>query len=168
MLLYIRVFAYVAAQDSIVKLNIDNYTKVAAITAPGINKLATDGTVLLASYWYPNTENFIKIYSLENLEHITTIGGISGEAAGIFVKNGVALVAVPGAYGTTTGKIASLDINEGTLLSEDDYGESFVDISFFASWNNVTTAFMKTEYGGSTAVIATLDAEGEIIKETNF
>jgi hypothetical protein len=161
-------FAYVAAQDSIVKLDIDNYSKVAAVTAPGINKLATDGNVLLASYWYPNTENFIKIYSLENLEHITTIEGISGEAAGIFVKDGIALVAVPGPYGTTTGKIASLDINEGTLLSEDDYGESFVDISFFASWNNVTTAFMKTEYGGSTAVIATLDAEGEIIKETNF
>lgn len=161
-------FAYVAAQDSIVKLNIDNFTKVATVTAPGVNKLATDGNVLIASFWYPNTENFIKTYSLENLEHITTIESISGEAAGIFVKDGIAIVAVPGAYGTTTGKIASIDINEGTLLSEDDYGESFVDISFFASWNNVTTAFMKTEYGGSTAVIATLDAEGEVINESNF
>lgn len=161
-------FAYVAAQDSIVKLNIDNYTKVATVTAPGINKLATDGNVLIASYWYPNTEDFIKTYSLDDLSLIAVVEGISGETADIIIKDDLAYVAVPGAYGTTTGSIAIIDINSGTLLTEDNYGEFYKDIAYFALWNNEVNCFMKTAYGGSTANIATIDAEGDVINETIF
>ncbi len=161
-------FAYVAAQDSIVKLNIDSYEKVSAVAAPGINQLATDGNVLVASFWYPVTENFVKIFSLEDLSLITDIEGISGEAAGILIHDGVALVAVPGGWGSTTGKIASIDLETTTLLSEDDYGEFYAGIGYFAFYNDVTTAFMKTPWGETDSKAAKFDLEGEIIEEFTY
>jgi hypothetical protein len=158
-------FAYVAAQDSIVKLNIDTYEKVAAVSATGVNQLATDGEVLLASFWYPEKENFVRTFSLDDLSLKKKFADISGEASGILIKDGIALVAVPGGWGSTTGKIASIDLTENIVLSEDDYGEFYSGIGFFASWKEVTTAFMRTPWDGNTTKLATFDAEGEVIEK---
>lgn len=158
-------FAFVAAQDSIVKLNIDTYEKVAAVHSHGVNQLATDGEVLVASFWYPVTENFVKTFSIDDLSLITEFGGISDEASGIMIRDGIALVAVPGAYGSTTGKIASIDLEQNVVLSEDDYGENFAGIGYFAFYNDVTTAFMKTAWDESDSRAATLDLEGNVIEE---
>ena len=158
-------FAFVAAQDSIVKLNIDTYQKVAAVYATGVNQLATNGEVLVASFWYPVTENFVKAFSIDDLSLITEFGGISDEASGIMIKEGIALVAIPGAYGSTTGKIASIDLEQNVVLSEDDYGESFAGIGYFAFYNDITTAFMKTAWGESDSRSATMDLEGNVIEE---
>ena len=161
-------FAYVAAQDSIVKLDIDSYEKISAVAAPGINQLATDGNVLVASFWFPVTENFVKILSLDDLSLIANIEEISTEAAGILIHDGVALVAVPGGWGSTTGKIASIDLETTTLLSEDDYGEFYAGIGYFAFYNDVTTAFMKTAWGETDSKTANFDLEGEIIEEFTY
>jgi hypothetical protein len=161
-------FAYVAAQDSIVKFNIDTYEKLVSVAAQGINQLATDGNVLIASFWYPVTENFVRIFSLDDLSLITNIEGVSGEAAGILINDGVALVAVPGGWGSTTGKIASIDIVEHTLLSEDDYGSFYSGIGYFGYWNDNVISFMKTAWGDSTANIASFDNEGNVLTETTF
>lgn len=158
-------FAFVAAQDSIVKYNLDSFTRVAAIAAQGVNQLATDGELLLASFWYPVTENFVKTYSFDELLLNVQFSEISGDAAGFLIKDGVALVAIPGPWGSLTGKIASLDLTEYTILSEDDYGDFFSSIGFFANWNNVTTTFMKTDWGGTTFGAATMNDEGDIIEE---
>ena len=64
-------FAYVAAQDSIVKFNLETYEKVAAVAAAGVNQLASDGNVLVASFWFPVSENFVKTFSLDDLLLIT-------------------------------------------------------------------------------------------------
>lgn len=161
-------FAYVAAQDSIVKLNIETYEKVASVSTVGINQLATNGDVLLATFWYPVTENFVRSYSLVDLTLGTQFEEISGDAAGIIIRDGIALVAIPGPWGSTTGKIASIDLLENIVLSEDDYGEFFANIGFFADWNNVITAFMKTPWGETTSKAASFDESGEIIDEKTF
>ncbi|MCF6172105.1 MAG: T9SS type A sorting domain-containing protein [Bacteroidales bacterium] len=158
-------FAYVAAQDSIVKFNIETYEKVTAVAANGVNQLATDGEVLVASFWFPVTENFVRAFSLDDLSLITQFSEISGEAAGILINDGIALVAIPGAWGSTTGKIASIDLTENIVLSEDDYGEFYANIGFFAAWNNVTTAFMRTPWDGNATKMATFNSEGEVIEE---
>lgn len=158
-------FAYVAAQDSIVKINIDTYKKVASVGAVGVNQLATNGNVLMASFWYPVTENYVKIYSLDDLTLVANISGISGDAADFLIQDGVALVAIPGPYGSTTGKIASIDINEAVLLSEDDYGEFYSGIGFFGFYDNVVTSFMTTAWGETTTNIGTFDDEGNIIEQ---
>jgi len=161
-------FAYVAAQDSIVKLNIETYEKVTAVSAIGINQLATNGDVLLATFWYPVTENFVRSYSLDELTLVSQFDEISGDASRILIKDGIAFVAIPGPWGSTTGKIASIDLLENIVLSEDDYGEFFANIGFFADWNNVITAFMKTPWGETDSKAASFDESGEIIDELIF
>ena len=158
-------FAYVAAQDSIVKINIDTYEKVASVSAIGINQLASDGTILLASFWYPVTENFVRIFSLDDLTLQANISEISGDAADFLIHDGIALVAVPAAYGSTSGKVASIDIAEGVLLSEDDYGEFYSGIGFFGFHNDVVTTFMTTAWGETTTNIGTFDDGGNIIEQ---
>ena len=158
-------FAYVAAQDSIVKLNIDTYEKVSAVPAAGVNQLATNGEFLVASFWFPVTENFVKIFSLDELSLISNIDGISGDAAGILINGGIALVAVPGAWGSTTGKIASIDLEQGLLLSEDDYGEFYSNVGYFGFFKNEITTFMKTPWGETEANSAIFDMAGEILHE---
>jgi len=96
---------------------------------------------------------------------ITEFGGISDEASGIMIRDGIALVAILGAYGSTTGKIASIDLEQNVVLSEDDYGESFAGIGYFAFYNDITTAFMKTAWGESDSRSATMDLEGNVIEE---
>ena len=81
------------------------------------------------------------------------------------INDGIALVAVPGAYGSTTGKIASIDLEQNVVLSEDDYGESFANIGYFAFYNDVITAFMKTAWGETDSRSATMDLEGNVIEE---
>ena len=161
-------FAYVAALDSIVKLNIDSYEKVAAVYAQGVNQLAIDGDILVATFWYPVTENFVKIFSTEDLSLITEFSEISGDASGIFIKDGVALIAIQGAWGSTTGKIASIDIEEGIVLSEDDYGEFYANIGYFAGHGDQTTAFMKTPWGVTNSKSAIFDDGGEILDEFTY
>ncbi len=158
-------FAYVAAQDSIVMFNIDSYEKVAAVAASGVNQLATNGHVLVASFWYPVTENFVRIFSLDDLMLLSNIEGISGEAAGMLINNDLALVAIPGAWGSTTGKIAAIDIEEYMLYSEDDYGEFYAHIEYFGFFNDKITTFMKTPWGETSSKSAIFSIEGDIIEE---
>ncbi len=158
-------FAYVAAQDSIVKFNIDTYEKLASVASPGVNQLATDGNVLLASFWYPVNENFVKFYSLDDLSLVANIEGLSGDAAGFLIQDGIALVAIPGPYGSTTGKIASIDISEAIVLSEDDYGEFYSGINFFGFYNDVISSFMTTAWGETTTNIGTFDDGGDILEQ---
>lgn len=159
------IFAYVAAQDSIVKFNIDSYEKLAAVAAPGVNQLATDGEKLLASFWYPVTENFVRIFSLDDLSLISNIENISGDAAGFLIHDGVALVAIPGAWGSTTGKIAAIDLEQNMLLSEDDYGEFYANLGYFGFYNDEITVFMKTPWGETSSKSAMFDMEGSILDE---
>lgn len=158
-------FAYIAAQDSIVKLNIETYEKVAAVSAVGVNQLASDGNVLAATFWYPVTENFVRTFSLDDLSLIAQFGEITGDASGIFIKDGIALIAIPGPWGSTTGKIASIDLVENVVLSEDDYGEFYAGIGFFAEWSNMISAFMKTPWGGTSTNMATFNLAGVVIDE---
>ena len=74
-------------------------------------------------------------------------------------------MAVPGGWGSTTGKIAAIDLSENIVINEDDYGEFYSGIGFFASWNEVTTAFMRTPWDGNTTKLATFNAAGEVIEE---
>lgn len=161
-------YAFVAAQDSIVKFDIDTYTKVASVAATGINQLATDGDILLASFWYPATENFVQVFSLSDLTHIADVSGISDESAGFLINDGVALVAVPGGWASTTGKIASIDLSDYSLMSEDDYGDFYTGLGYFGWFNNEVTAFMKTPWGATEAHVSTFDDEGNELQQTTF
>ena len=78
-------FAFVAAQDSIVKYNLETYARIASVGAIGVHKIAVKSEVLLASFWYPVTGGFVKSYSAADLTDIHTFEGVSGESDGILI-----------------------------------------------------------------------------------
>ena len=122
-------FAYVAAQDSIVKFNIDTYERVAAVEAIGVHNLAIAHDKLIASFWYPATENFVRTFSIEDLSQLAVVSEVSDEAAGILIHKNLAYVAVPGGWTSTTGKIAIIKIFGDILLEEVDLGEKGIGIN---------------------------------------
>ena len=143
-------WAYVAAQDSIVKFNIDTYEKVAAVEAIGVFRLLLNNDVLLASFQYPATENFAKVYSAEDLTLVASIGEISGESAGLLVVDELAYVAVPGGWTSTVGNIAIISLLDYTLVDEinfDTLGSGIFDLYYYdgkimsvniSAWNATT------------------------------
>ena len=126
---YDEAYVYVAAQDSIVAYNIETYQRVAAVEAVGVNKLAVTDDKVVASFWYPNTSDFVKIYNREDLSLIANIEGISGDCSGIVVYGDYAFVAVPGPYGSTTGGLAVINMTDNTLFTEVNLGEEAARIS---------------------------------------
>lgn len=158
-------FAFVAAQDSIVKYQLDTYSRIAAVEAPSVHKLAVKGDYLVASFWYPATGGFVKSYSVDDLTEINTFNGISDEADGILIFPWAtnAVVAVPGGWGATTGKWTWLDLEENELMEEYDLGETGVGISFFVRFDigfPQYYAITKTPWGDSTFTVHGFDEAG--------
>ena len=75
-------FAYVAAQDSIIKYDIDTYQRVAAIADSGLAKLYKYGNKVLVSKQYPIKRFFLEVLD-DNLSLLARVQNISGECGGI-------------------------------------------------------------------------------------
>lgn len=165
--------AYVAAQDSIVKYNLNNYARIAETEAIGVNKLAVSGNTLIASFWYPVTSGYVKTYSAEDLSPIHIFDSVSGEAAGTMIMPGghTAVVAVPGGWGSTGGKLAWLDIENNELLGESsmsDYGDG---VNFLISYTSIIPKFAAitvTPWGDSTFYYYGFDAIGNTTEVYSF
>ncbi len=153
-------FAFVAAQDSIVKFNIDTYEKIAAVEAVGVNRLLVNNDELIASFQYPVTENFVRVYSAEDLSLISNIEEVSDESAGLLVVDELAYVAVPGGWASTVGKIAIIDLADYSLVEEinfDTIGRGIVDL--FYSDNKIMSV-NRTPWGGSSGYISVMNRLG--------
>ncbi|RLD42052.1 MAG: hypothetical protein DRI89_08265 [Bacteroidetes bacterium] len=122
-------FAFVAAQDSIVKFNIDTYERLAAVEAIGVHNLAVADDKLIASFWYPATENFVRSFSTDDLSQLGFVSEVSDEAAGILIYKNFAYVAVPGGWSSTGGKIAVIKLFGDIFIEEIDLGEDGVGVS---------------------------------------
>lgn len=153
-------WAYVAAQDSIVKFNIDTYEKVVAIEAFGVSRLLLNNDVLLASFQYPETENFTKVYSAEDLTLVTNISEISGEAAGLLVVGELAYVAVPGGWASTVGSIAIISMLDYSLVDEinfDTLGRGIFDLFYY---DNKIMSVNISSWDGTTGFISVMNIVG--------
>ncbi|MFK5855940.1 MAG: T9SS type A sorting domain-containing protein [Bacteroidota bacterium] len=140
-------FAFVAAQDSIAKFDIDTYEKVAIVEALGVNRLVVSGNVLLASFQWPATENFVKIFSTSDLALVSNIADVSDESAGILVAGNLAYVAVPGGYLSTTGKIAIIDLSNYSLIDEINFNEQGVGVNDLFYYDNQIMSVCRTPWG---------------------
>lgn len=155
--------AWVAAQDSIVKYNLDSYTRLAAVSAPGVNQLNVNGEILIASFWYPVTEDFVKTYNANDLSEIFAFSDVSDEAAGIFNMNETtAIVAVPGSWMSTVGKLAWINLTDNTSM-EVDFGTSGVGINQVFRYETPVpnyAAITNTPWGDTTFSLLTFEATG--------
>ena len=147
--------AYVAAQDSIVKYDLNTYSRLAEVEALGVHKLAVRKDVLIATFWYPVTSGFVKTYLLSDLSPVFTFEDVSDEADGIYVFPGdlYTVVAVPGGWSSTTGKMAWLDLDQNTFVTEANMNDYGIGVSYFVNYHTGFpnyAAITKTPWGGTT------------------
>ena len=154
------IFAYVAAQDSIAKFNIDTYERVAITFAPGVNRLYANDDIVIASFQFPATENFVKVFSATDLSLINNVSSISDEAAGIIVVNNTAYVAVPGSYMSTIGKIGIIDLTDYSVTAEINFNEEGVGIYDLFYYNNLIMSVNKTPWGAENGYVSTMNETG--------
>ena len=148
-------YAYVAAQDSIVKYDIDNYSRVAAAAVSGTHNLAIYNDQLILSRQYPVVENFVQVFDVNDLSFLYSVPEVSDEAAGIVVVSDTAYIAVPGSYLSTVGKIAVIDLQNHTFVREVNLGEQGIGISNLYSDGNKIYTVNTTPWGGSKGAITT-------------
>ena len=153
-------FAYVAAQDSIAKFDLDSYEKVAIVAATGVNRLLVNGDVLLASFQFPVTENFVRVFSTDDLSFISNVSDVSDESAGLLVNGNLAYVAVPGGWASTVGKIAIIDLSDYSLVDEINFNELGVGVYDLFYYNGQVMSVCRTPWGGSHGNILAMNSLG--------
>jgi len=109
-------YAYVAAQDSIVKYDINTYQRVAAIADSGIACLGLFNDKLLVSKQYPIVRFFMEVLDAGSLALLDRIQFISGECGDITCTKDSVFVAVNGGYMGSEGKLAVITPMAGTLF----------------------------------------------------
>ncbi|HKK10687.1 MAG TPA: hypothetical protein VJ939_07600, partial [Bacteroidales bacterium] len=112
---------FVTAGDSIVSYDLETFERLAAASFEGLNHLAVSGNKLLVTRQYPVTTESLLILDKQTLE-LSTLIELSGEAAGMAIDGDSAYVAVPGAWGTSNGRIAVVDLSGETLSREINLG----------------------------------------------
>jgi len=128
--------AYVAAQDSIIKLNLDTYQRIAAVADSGLNKLYLIGNRLVVSKQYPVTTFFAEVLDTTDLSLVISIPGISGDC-GSMVKAGDSLyLTVNGGWMGTEGKIAVIETTGWTVTREINLGTEAVGMLSIFLYNN--------------------------------
>ncbi|HNW74426.1 MAG TPA: T9SS type A sorting domain-containing protein [Bacteroidales bacterium] len=139
--------AYVNAQDSIIKYNLNDFSRVAAIANSGLSKLALFHNRLIVSKQYPLISHFVDILDTADLSLVASVEGISGDCGGIACTADTVYVAVNGGWMGTVGKIAVIDPGTWTLDREIDLGAEAIGINNLFHYKNKIYSVNKTPYG---------------------
>ena len=144
-------YAYVAAEDSIVKFNIDTYEKVAAVYESNLNQLFYKNGLLYVSRRSdlngpPADGVYLKVYNAADLALVGSVNGISGDANGIVVESDTIYVAISGDWQATEGKFAVID-NNYDLVREMNFGTDAVGIFDLYSDGNNIYSVNRSPYG---------------------
>jgi len=142
-------YAYVAAQDSIIMYNINNYQRVFAIADSGINKMFVYNNRLIISKQWPIKRFFVEVLDVSNLSLIARIQNISGDCAGITSDGDSIYVAIPGIVGTTEGKLAVISANTWSLKREINLGPDATGIWNLYNFNGHIFSINRTPIGGN-------------------
>ena len=140
-------FAYVTAQDSIVKYNLNTMKRVAAVADSGLNKIAVCQGRLVITKQYPLTRYFATIRDTTDLSLIENVDGISGDCQGVVSVNDSVYIAINGGWAGTEGKIAVIDPQDWTLVREIQLGTDAVGIANLYLYNEKILSVNKTPYG---------------------
>ncbi len=144
-------YAYIAAQDSLVKYDISTWTRVAAIADSGLNKMYIYNNRLIVSKQYPASVYFTEVLDTANLALVAHIAGIPGDCGGITVMNDSVYVAVNGGWMGTEGKLAVIDPSTWTLKHTWNFGAPAIGIFNLYARGNSIFSVNKTPYGAPAA-----------------
>jgi len=121
-------YAYVAAQDSIVMYDIDNYMRVAAVADSGLNRLYVYNNRLIVTKKSPIKRFFVEVLDAANLSLINRVQNISGDCAGVTSDGNLVYVAVIGGILANEGKLAIINTTNWTLNQEIGFGVDAIGI----------------------------------------
>lgn len=150
---------YVTATDSLVAYDLVSKTRIAATAVEGANLLQIVGNDLFMSVQYPETSGFLKVFDKNTLTLKATIEGISGETAGMAALNDKLFVAVPGAYGNSTGSVAVVDPINYQLLDEINLGAGGVGVYNLYIYDGQILTVNKSPWGETAGYLTLLDPE---------
>ena len=142
-----RNVAFVAAQDSIIKYNLNTFKRISAVADSGLSRLALYNGKLLVSKQYPVSVFFLEVLDSANLGLITRVPGISGDCVGICSLNDTVYLAVNGGWMGTQGKLAIIDPSAWTLKTEVNFGHKAVGIWDLYTYGDNIFTVNKTPYG---------------------
>ncbi|MBL6949369.1 MAG: T9SS type A sorting domain-containing protein [Bacteroidales bacterium] len=146
-ILIVGKYAYVTAQDSIAKYDLNTLERVTAVADSGVNKLGVYNGFLVISKQYPVAHYFATIRDTGDLSLVSNIGGISGDCMEIISVADSVYLAVNGGWMGTDGKIAVIDPNTWTLVREIQLGTDAVGIVNLYLYNGQILSVNKTPYG---------------------
>jgi hypothetical protein len=143
-------YAFVAAQDSIVKYDLNTLQRIAAVADSGMDKLGLFGDKLIVSKGFPVKRFFVEILDANTLALFSLIDNISGDCAGVLATSDSVYVAVNGGYQGTEGKVAVISPASWTLTHEINFGTDAVGIWSLFGYGGFIYAVNSTQGGSST------------------
>lgn len=114
-------FAYVLAQDSIIKYNLENQSRVTSTKLTALRDIEQYGENLIITRQFPADDSCVYILNKTDLS-VNKIVQTTGETGGITIAGDSAYIAVPGAYGTSEGKLAVMSLDDFTITKEINFG----------------------------------------------
>lgn len=144
-------FAYVAAQDSIIKYNIDTYQRIAAVKDSGLSKLYVYNNRLIVTKQWPIKRFFVEVLDAADLSLISRVQNISGDCGEAVVALDTVYVAVNEGFLGTEGKLAVIDPSNWTLKRQINFGPEAIGIWNLYNYNGYIWGVCRTP-SGSTGV----------------
>lgn len=150
-------YAYVAAEDSIVKYNLNTYQREAIAFFPGIKKLEISGNNLMVGKWY-GTGDFFAVFNKQNLQQIFSVSQVNETVNGMAFLNDTMYVAYNlksivdlyppyGIYADSVGKLAVIHAPSQAFVRDIILGENAAGAGKIIAYNNsVYTICSETGY----------------------
>ncbi len=121
-------YAYVLAQDSIIKYSLENQNRVAATKLTALRDIEQYGENLIITRQFPADDSCVYVLKKTDLS-VTKIVQTPGETGGIAIVGDSAYIAVPGPYGTSQGKLVVMNLYDFTISKEMNFGSSAKGLS---------------------------------------
>lgn len=145
--------AFVAAQDSLARINIDSGELEAIIALQGVNKFAVYEDKLLVSRQFPVTADFVQVRNIVDLTLVKSFPEVSDESWEIVVAGDSAYVSVAGGWASTEGKMAIIDMANLDFIEEINFGADALGIGPVFKQDNHLIFVCKTPWGGTSGSI---------------
>jgi len=138
--------AYIAAQDSIIKINLNTYQRMAAVSDSGLSRLYLFGGKLVVSKQYPLTTFFAEVLDTADLSLVTSISGISGDCGNMVAAGDSLYLTVSGGWMGTEGKVAVIETSGWTLVREINFGAEAIGVLNIYRYNDLLITVNKSPY----------------------
>jgi hypothetical protein len=140
------IYAYVAAEDSIIKYNINTYQRVATAYFPAIKKLEISGNYLMVGKWY-GAGDYFAVFNKQNLQQLFSVPQIDQTVDGMVlsgdtmyvsynIKSLVDLYPPYGIYADSIGKLGVINVSTQSFVRDIILGENAAGAGKSFLYNN--------------------------------